>query len=174
MDINGYCCEHIHGNKSKNTRKGRYSGGISFYYKTKFKKYIKVMEKQQSGIIWVKLSNELFPFEEDVYICHTYIPPNVSKVFYSSIIDLFEQLELGIVKYNNMGKVYVSGDLNSRTSHSLDYFEFDKYLDQNLPVLNTCDKPVRVNKDRVIDHYGERLFRYVSDHWFVNSKWSFV
>ena len=38
LDINGYCCEHIHGNKSKNTRKGRYSGGISFYYKTKFNK----------------------------------------------------------------------------------------------------------------------------------------
>ena len=55
--------------------------------------------------------------------------------YYSSEIDLFEQLELGIVKYNNMGKVYVSGDLNSRTSDSLDYFEFDKYLDQNLSVL---------------------------------------
>ena len=67
-----------------------------------------------------------------MYICHIYIPLNVSKVFYSFEINLFEPLDLGIVKYNNMRKVYASGDLNSRTSDFLDYFEFDKYLDQNI------------------------------------------
>ena len=105
----------------------------------------------------MKISNELFNFDEDIYVCHLYIPPNNSKIFTTSEIDLFEQLELGIVKYNNLGKVFVSGDLNSRTSDSLDYFEHDKYLDQSLFILNTCSIPIRTNKDRIIDHYGIRL-----------------
>ena len=61
------------------------------------------------------------------------------------------------MKYNNLGKVLVSGDLNSRTSDSCDYFEYDKYLDESLFMLNTSSIPIRVNKDRIIDHYGIRL-----------------
>ena len=56
LGIKGNCCEHNHENKSKITRKGRYNGGIYFYYKTKFKtKYIKAVEKQQKGIDWIVL-----------------------------------------------------------------------------------------------------------------------
>ena len=92
LELNGYCSEHIPGNKSKNTKKGHFSGGISFYYKTELRKYVQIIEKNQLGIIWVKLSSELFSFQEDVYFCHIYIPPNNSKVFCTPEIDLFEQL----------------------------------------------------------------------------------
>ncbi|MEW8545253.1 MAG: reverse transcriptase family protein, partial [Candidatus Thiodiazotropha sp.] len=157
LELNGYCSEHISGNKSKNTKKGRFSGGISFYYKTELRKHIQIIEKNQFGIIWVKISSELFSFQEDIYLCHIYIPPNNSKVFCTSEIDLFEQLELDIVKYNNVGKVFISGDFNSRTSDSHDYFDFDKYLDETLYNLNTCSRPNRTNKDCVIDYHGLRL-----------------
>ena len=75
-----------------------------------------------------------------IYIFVIYIPPNNSKVFYTSEIDLFELLELDIVKYNNLGKVFVSGGFNSRTSDFQDYFDFDKYLDETLYNLtfNIC------------------------------------
>ena len=99
LDINSYFSEHISRNKSTHTYKGRYSGGISFYCNSEYKKYVQVIEKQQCGILWVKISNELFNFDEDIYVCHLYIPPNNSKIFTTSEIDLFEQLELGIVKY---------------------------------------------------------------------------
>ena len=113
-DINGYSnySEHISGIRSKNTIRGRFSGGISFYYKSELKKYIHVVESKQCGIIWIKISREIFPFDDDVFICHMYIPPNVSKVFSSTDFDFFEQLEIDIVKYNDLGKVYVSGDFN--------------------------------------------------------------
>ena len=157
LDINGYCSEHISGNKSRNTTKGRYSGGISIYYKTELKQYVKVIETNQYGIIWVKISKDLFSTDDEVFICHMYIPPNVSKVFSSTDFDFFDQLELDIVKYNDLGKVYISGDLNARTSDSSDYFVFDKYLDESLYMLNTYDIPKRKNMDRIIDYHGIRL-----------------
>ena len=145
LEINGYNSEFISGNKTRNTVKGRYSGGIAFYYKNAFQKYIDIVQKEQCGILWVKISKELFPFDKDVFICHTYVPPSASKVFQSSNTDIFEKLELGIIKYNELGQVFISGDLNSRTADSLDFFEFDKYLDQNLAVVNTRDIPTRAS-----------------------------
>ena len=142
----------------KNTTKGRFCGGISFYFRSDLKKYISVVESNQCGIIWIKISKELFPFDDDVFICHTYIPPNISRVFSSTDFDFFEQIEIDIVKYNGMGKVFVSGDFNSHTSDSLDYFDSDKYLDESLfDMLNACDILIRNNMDRIIDHNGIRL-----------------
>ena len=113
LDIKGYIHDYIPGNKSKRTRKGRYSGGISVYYKSELKSHITVLEKLQCGIIWIKLSSELFPFEDDVYISNIYIPPSISSVLKTSDIDMYDQLEAGIIKYNNLGKVFVTGDFNS-------------------------------------------------------------
>ena len=53
----------------------------------------------KSGIIWVKLEKSLFSFNENVYVCHAYMPPNTSKVCNVSEIDMFEQLEISIEKY---------------------------------------------------------------------------
>ena len=33
LEIPKYNCKHLFGNKSRDTQKGRYSGGISLYYK---------------------------------------------------------------------------------------------------------------------------------------------
>ena len=119
--MDGYICEHIYGNKIRRTARGRYSGGISFYYRQDLKPYIKIVQKEQSGIMWVKISCELFPFDQDVFLCYLYVPPK-------SNLDLYEQLESHIIKYNAIGKVFVTGDFNCRTANELDYFVFDKYL----------------------------------------------
>ena len=73
LDIHGFSSEHIYGNKTRNTSRGRCSGGISFYYRHELRQYIKIVQKEQCGIIWVKLFAVLFPFEQDVFICHIYI-----------------------------------------------------------------------------------------------------
>ena len=64
-----------------------------------------------------------------LFATHTYHQTS-PKCSLRRILTFFEQIEIDIVKYNDMGKVYVSGDLNSRTSDSFDYFDFDKYLDE--------------------------------------------
>lgn len=156
-DIDGYMCEHIYGNKRRNTSRGRYGGGIAVYYKKELKQYIKIVQKEQCGIIWVKISAELFPFDQDVFLCHVYVPPTFSKSLNSSNMDFYDILESHITKYNDLGKIYITGDINARTSDCLDYFVFDKYLDQNLTFMNSSDIPIRVNQDRIIDYNGRYL-----------------
>ena len=79
FDIEGYYCEHLYGNKSRNAKKGRYSGGITIYYKQTLKDKINIIEKDQNGIIWVKICKSLFDFDSDLYMCCTYIPPKIQK-----------------------------------------------------------------------------------------------
>lgn len=105
----------------------------------------------------MKLSLELFPFEDNVYISNIYIPPNTSTVLKTSDIDMYEQLEAGIIKYNNLGKVFVTGIFNRRTSESIDYLIFDKYLDDNLQFMNSADIQFRTSKDRITDYNGLKL-----------------
>ena len=148
LDIDGYFSSHIFGNKSKNTRKGRYSGGISVYIKHELMKQVTVVEKQQHGTIWLKLSSAMFSFQDDVYLCHAYFPPANSNVFDVRQVDFHELLESDIIKYNNLGRVLVTGDLNSRTSNESDFIVFDRYIDRDIHYVNTPDPPARVNKDK--------------------------
>ena len=157
FDIPGFCSELIPGNKTKNTTKGRYSGGLAFYYKNNLKNCISIVKTDQTGILWIKVNEQLFPFDQDVYICHIYVPPTDSKVLTSSNIDLYDQLEQDIIKYNDQGKVFVSGDLNGRTATEKDFFDFDKYLDQNVLDTNSFDIPSRANQDIILDYNGRTL-----------------
>jgi exonuclease III len=157
FDINGFYCVHIFGSKSKNTKKGRHSGGITFYYRKQFKNYIHIVDKLKQGIIWVKISKEMLTLDEDVFICHCYIPPSDSKIMLNSDFDFHEKLEADIMKYENLGKVYVTGDMNCRTSNEQDFLSFDKYLDQNLPFVDKQNIPLRQNYDKVIDSNGRKL-----------------
>ena len=93
---------------------------------------ISVVENNNFGIIWLKLDRNLFVPNEDIYICHTYIPPVCSKVLNENDIDFFEELEKGIEKYGKLGKTFISGDLNSRTGKLSDILEPDRYLDADV------------------------------------------
>lgn len=157
FEIQGYTCEHIFGNKSAGAKKGRFSGGISIYYKNCFKDKIKVIEKNQSGVMWLKILKEVFSFDQDVYICVAYIPPSGSKVLRSQDLDLFEQLELDIIRYKRLGKVFLTGDFNSRTANESDCLDFDKYLDDEDIFLNDIILQPRVNSDHVLDTHGRHL-----------------
>ena len=73
FDMPGFCCELIAGNKARNTTKGRYSGGIAFYYRSELKQYVNVLHKNQAGILWIKVSSELFPFAKTfIFVTFTY------------------------------------------------------------------------------------------------------
>ena len=71
-------CEHLMGNKSRNVQRGRYSWGIGVYFRNSLQKYIKVVEKHQTGIVCVELSKERFNLKEHVFNWCTYIPTNQS------------------------------------------------------------------------------------------------
>lgn len=116
-----------------------------------------MLQKKQSGIIWIKVLKDVFSFDEDVYICTTYIPPAGSKVLNSHDIDIFEELELDVARYKQLGKVFLTGDFNGRTSVESDCLDFDRYLDDEDIFLNDILLQPRVNSDHVIDAHGRRL-----------------
>ena len=74
------------------------------------------------------------------------------------ISTIFELLEADIAKYQNLGKVFVCGDINARTGCEPDYILFDHYIEAGLNInIESTDIPPRKNKDHVIDSYGKRL-----------------
>ena len=99
LDIEGYDSAHIFGQKTPGVNKGRQSGGISVYFRKTLKQFITVIEQNKFGIIWLKIDKTLFKFNEDIYICHIYIPPKSSKVLVDKDFDFFEEIEKNIEKY---------------------------------------------------------------------------
>ena len=87
-------------NKDRNTRKGHFSGGISLYYKHFLKYKISIVNKNQYGILWVKLCKSLFDIGEDIYFCNTYILSPGSTVIDRNNFYFFEQIESDIEKYS--------------------------------------------------------------------------
>lgn len=173
LDIEGYKCIHILGNKSSNTKKGRYSGGISLYYRDQFTDKIKIIEQNQTGILWIKIQRDVFDFNEDVYLCNIYIPPVSSKLRNAGDFDIYEQLEQGIIAYKMLGKIFITGDFNSRTSNAIDLLDFDKYLDEERDFSNFSDLQIRdrVNKDHVLDPSGRRLLLLCQTSNLIIANW---
>ena len=167
LEIPGYNCVHLYGNKSHNVNRGRSSGGLAIYYKQHLSKYIEVVEKIQNGIMWTKLSKDLFYFDENVFIGNMYIPPPGSTVINNRVFDFFEQLELGIEKYKSRGKCFIIGDLNSRTSNLKDFLEIDENVDDDFLLQKNANLKQRVSKDKIIDNYGKRLLETCCTTSFV-------
>ena len=149
----------MYGNKSPNTNKGRFSGGITVYFKSEINNKVSIVENSQCGIIWIKICKTIYNFEDDIYLCGAYIPPYNSKVLRQSGIDMFEIIETGIEKYKLLGKTIICGDLNARTASERDYLIHDEHLDSDFTsdIESNVLYPKRVNKDNVIDICGKRL-----------------
>ena len=160
LDIKGFECSHVFAQKSLGVKCGRSSGGVSVYYKTCLKPYINVVEKSDFGIIWIKIKNSILPFNEDAFFCYVYVRDPKSQVLRHEEFDYFEILEQQIAKYKTLGKVFITGDMNSRTGQytdSTDFLIFDRYLNAGLNNNENFDIPSRSNKDTVIDNNGRRL-----------------
>ena len=83
--------------------------------------------------------------------------PFGSKVLRSEDVDTFEQLELDVIKYRRLGKLFLTGDVNCRTANEPDYLDFDCYLDDEDNFINKFVLQPRVNQDHVVDSQGRRL-----------------
>ena len=112
LELQNFESYHIYGQKTCGVKKGRYSGGISVYYRSIYKDQISIVETNDNGIIWLKINQTLFHFNEDVFICNLYIPPTCSKVLRGRDFDFFEDIEIGLERYSEMGKTFIVGDFN--------------------------------------------------------------
>lgn len=110
----------------------------------------------------------MFSFDEDVYICNTYIPPANSNVINVNDFDFFfDTTESGIERYKISGKCFITGDFNSRCANVTDFIEYDRYINNNNELSNSVYIPPRVSKDHVLDRFGNRLIELCKATSFI-------
>ena len=80
--------------KSLRTTKGRYSGGIYVYYRSELKDYVSVVEKNEYGLLWLKISSEFLKSNVDTFIGYLYARDKNSRIYRHEDIDYFELLEM--------------------------------------------------------------------------------
>ena len=72
-----------------------------------------MVENNKFGAIWHKRDPDLFVFNEDTYICHTYIPAVYSDVLNENDIDFLRTRNRVWKSMVKLEKTFISGDLNS-------------------------------------------------------------
>ena len=146
-----------------NRRAKRNSGGVVVYYKSIYKNVIEKVSINPKGILWFRIKTE--SSLQDIYVCLCYIPPEDSKVYKNTTsllfeYDFFQQLNSDIRKYSEKGKVYITGDFNSRKGEQLDFvpeMHLERYLDVPTNNSSAISLPQRKNNDKVVNEYGRKL-----------------
>ncbi|CAG2193413.1 unnamed protein product [Mytilus edulis] len=100
-----------------NSKRG--SGGVAALVKNDLLKYynVEILNSEVQDILWIKLSNE----NDIICLCVCYLPPensvyNDSLVFYTKLLEQ-------VYMYQNIGKLYICGDFNSRCGDAQDFIE---------------------------------------------------
>ena len=128
------------------------------YVKNWLKDHVTIAEKNDYGLLWIKLSKNILKYDINTYIGYLYAREKNSRIFHHEEVDYYELLETDIVKYQLLGKVLVTGDFNGRTGSGSDYILHDRYIEAGLDEsIRLTDIPVRFNKDHVTVYCGKRL-----------------
>ncbi|CAG2195952.1 unnamed protein product [Mytilus edulis] len=114
----GYTCFQRNRDKVHvNSKRG--SGGVAVLVKNDLLKYynVEILNSEVQDILWIKLSNE----NDIICLCVCYLPPensvyNDSLVFYTKLLEQ-------VYMYQNIGKLYICGDFNSRCGDAQDFIE---------------------------------------------------
>ena len=141
IELDGYS-HPIHSfRRFQNKRAKRASGGLIIYIKDNIRKGVKLIKNEVDCLIWLKFDKCFFQISEDIYLCVAYIPPE-NSVFHNMFDgDILRLLEDDISLYQNRGKIFLTGDLNGRTSIKPDFIENDRsIIIQN--EVNQLDTPI--------------------------------
>ena len=163
-----------------NKKAKRNSGGVCVYYKEKFFGNITLEKLNDKGIIWIKLNKSFLGYENDIFICSCYIPPEDSTVYKQPNsplfdYDFFEQLSSDTRYYSQFGEVLITGDLNSRTANKLDIIQninLDRYIDMPLCEVPVDNLPIRSSYDSHCNAFGNRLLTLCKENgvFIVNGR----
>ena len=140
--------------------KGPSRGGIGFFIKSEIRKYVKIQaDLNDENFMWCKVDKSYLGYNEDLYICVVYIPPESSPREKRINKDHFETLINSMNKIKSENIVLV-GDFNSRT-HTLDDTIMKEKHDENYgDFYSKITKHKRSNKDQTINKYGKKLTEF--------------
>ena len=133
-------------------------GGIGWFIREDLRKWIKIMfEMSNENFLWCKLDKHFFNFEEDLYVCSIYIPPEYSSREKRLQKDHFKVL-LETINNIRSENIILIRDFNARTKLYEDIIAFDRYFDDLMPdTLLSRIKYKRANQDKKANKYGKKL-----------------
>ena len=134
--------------------------GISFYIKKHIANGYTIVKSFGRAIVFAKLDKCFFSLEEDMYFCVAYIPPESSTLHTYDNFDFYSIIESDINNYAQKGKVYLCGDLNSRTAQKCDYINYcniEKYVESAPGDIFTENLLPRISQDKITNSFGNRL-----------------
>ena len=115
-----------------------------------------------------------FNLENDIYVCHCYIPPENSRLYLTvdnlRNFDFFDCISEDVRYFSGIGDVYMCGDLNSRCGHlsdRVDQLGLDRYV--NLPDEDEHSYTVgpRASSDERVNIFGRKLISLCKEHDMV-------
>lgn len=145
--------------KSKKRKTKKRYGGLSVYVRNTIRPGVKFLEHATNDFIWIKLDKSFFGLPENLYICFVYNPPEYSSYLKRLNYNILELVENDVVKYSQLGKIMVIGDINARTSCVNDYIQLDS--DKHVPLFdnyrNDISQIQRKSKDTCVTPRGRQL-----------------
>ena len=144
--------------RTKNCRKGRGSGGILVYYKSKLKNKLAVHDNTFDNILWLKVSKGVI-CDKEIYIAGVYNSPKNSKYAKNNNCNVLDTLRCQLNHFSSTDILIIGGDFNSRIGVQSDFItEGEKdlnYLPQGYQL--DCILSNRNNKDPSMNEYGRQL-----------------
>ena len=157
--------------RKKNNRAKRNSGGIIVFIKKCLNKHVSIVQQLDEDILWLRLSKLVTNYEQDLYLCSTYLSPRSSTRYMGDAKRKLELLYEDVVKYRAIGHVMIIGDLNSGTSNLNDFIYINERCDElctpgecerimtidDIVSLNSNVKRERISDDTNVNESGKEL-----------------
>ena len=113
---------HNRTNICKKAKSG--SGGVGIFIRNELLELfsVSILDDTVEDLLWIKLSSLVNVRSDDVVLCVAYLPPSDSvrnndpEAFYCSLVEQ-------VYAYQNEGRLFICGDLNSRVGDESDYIE---------------------------------------------------
>ena len=142
----------------------RHSGGITVLAKNHIRFVLKLVENTE---VFLRLEKSLFQFENDIFLCGAYIPPNNTTPTITAKTDYFRKLNEMLIKYKDKGDILIMGDLNARTGNEDGLQEkLRKQLNHLLPDIEeiTLETGNRCSCDAKVNTSGRKSLTICSSH----------
>ena len=168
IDVDGYKFYHI----ARKTKTEFSRGGIGYFVKNEIRKHVKFLENiSNENFIWCKIDKNHTSYNEDLYICMSYIPPKDSTKEKKINVDHFGCLKEITTKINS-DHIIIMGDLNSRTKTICDIMPTEKHDESTAQNFYSKIKSTRNNQDNTSNAYGKKLIDYciASNSYIANGR----
>ena len=143
--------------------------GLAVFVKNYLQKSVQVIPNKNEDSIWIKLNQNRYNEEDDIYIGTLFMSPinkrNKNKD------DLFTILNDEISRFKGKGNIFVQGDLNARIGQNDDFLTNDKF-DKILGLENNYNLPTRNAEDSSVNARGKELLDFckTNDYQIVNGR----